>query len=255
MRIAKAFVRFHMRSPTEMGEAEVRAFLSHLINERKLGPSSIRVYVAALKFLYGVTLQRPQVTASIGWPRRVRRLPMILSQAEVAALVAVADSLRLRAMILAGYGAGLRISEVCHLRPMDIQSQRRVIHVHAGKGDKDRIVPLPDALLSALRVYWQATRPTGEWLFPGSVAGAPISRSAVHDHFRLTLARSGVHGRFHFHSLRHAFATHLLEGGADVVTIQALLGHANIRSTLCYLRVRADHLLAAGSPLDRLPTL
>jgi len=252
LRRAKAFAAFHMRPPAEMGEEEVRAFLAHLTDERGLGPNGLRGYIAALKYLYGEVLGRAEVTAWIPWPKKPKRLPTILTQDEVARLILFAGSPRTRAMIMAGYGAGLRASEVRHLRVQDVDSARGVLWVRNGKGAKDRIAPLPGRLLHQLRDYWRQVRPPGPWLFPGQSEDKPLSKTAMNNHFRRAVARAGIERPIVFHNLRHSFATHLMETGTDLPSIQVLLGHTRLKTSMAYLRVRADHLKAITSPLERL---
>jgi len=253
LRCARNFVAFHGRSPRELGEADLRAFVRHLMVVKKLGPDGLRGYLAALKFLYHHTLDRSEEVAWVKLPRKPKRLPSVLSSAEIETLVATAPSPRMRAMILVAYGSGLRVSEVCRLQVGDLDSKRGCIHVHAGKGNKDRLVPLPGRLLGELRQYWKDTRPPGPWLFPGGRPGMPINSATVLTHFRWTVAQSGLPRRVRFHSLRHAFATHQLERGVDLVTLQAMMGHRRLTTTAEYLHVRTDHILAAGSPLDPTP--
>lgn len=253
LRTARALENFHGKAASELGEAEVRAFLRDVIERAKEAPRSLTVRIAALRALFGVTLGRPEVTASLAFPKKPKRLPHIITHADVAALIENAESLRTRCQIMAGYGAGLRISEVRNLQPGDIDSKRGVIVVRAGKGNKDRLAPLPERLLLALRDYWRQTRPTGPWLFPGLDPTKPMSKHAITDAFNRARYLAGLKPPVRFHSLRAAFATHLLEGGADILAIQALLGHTNLSTSLAYLRVRANHLKAIGNPLDRLP--
>ena len=156
---------------------------------------------------------------------------------------------------MAGYGSGLRVSEARSLRIEDIDSARGVLFIHATKGRKDRIAPLPPRLLETLRAWWRLARPKGPWLFPGRPATRPITRQAVYEQFNASLQAAGIRRKVTFHSLRHAFATHLLERGTDLLVIQELLGHAQLHSTMTYLRVRTDHLLATKSPLESLPAL
>ena len=252
IRYARKFAAFHMRSPRELGEPEVRSWLSHLMEERKARPDLLRVHVAALNFLYCEVLGRPEVVSWVPWPKNVRRLPQILSFEEVNALIAHAVTPRMRVMILAGYGAGLRITESCRLRVQDIDSKRGLLFLHATKGNKDRVAPLPQRLLVELREWWKQTRPAGPWLFPGR-NGQPITRQAVNVQFVETVKASGITRKVVYHSLRHAFATHLLEEGVDLMTIQELMGHANLTTSIRYMRVRVDRIRAVGSPLDRLP--
>ncbi len=254
LRYARRFAAFHKRSPREMGEPEVRAWLSHLMEERKSRPDLLRVHVAAINFLYEEVLGRPEVVSWVPWPKNVKRLPQILSHDEVNALLQHAVTPRMRVMIMAGYGAGLRITEACRLRVEDVDSKRGLLFLHATKGNKDRVAPLPARLLGELRQWWRATRPAGPWLFPGKDPSQPITRQAVTVQFVETVKASGVTRKVVFHSLRHAFATHLLEEGIDLMTIQELLGHVNLTTSLRYMRIRVDRILAVGSPLDRLPS-
>lgn len=252
MRCVRGLVDFSGRSPADLDEDVLRAFVTHLLDERKLGPNALTCHIAALKFLYNVTLRRPEPTASLAYPKKPKRLPRILSHAEVVALIDSSETRRTRCMIMAGYGAGLRISEVRALQPCDIDSKRNVIIVRGGKGNKDRVAPLPELLLANLRDYWREARPEGPWLFPGTNPSRPLSKHAITNAFNRARFLAGLTRPIRFHSLRHAFATHLLEAGADILAIQALLGHANLSTSLAYLRVRADHLLDVGNPLDRL---
>jgi site-specific recombinase XerD len=253
LRYAGLFVKFHGKPPAALGEPEVRAFLLHEIEVRGVEPNSTRVAVAALKFLYNVTLSRPEVVVRIPFPKSPKRLPDVPSAEDVLALIDAAPSTMTRALLMLGYGSGLRISEACSVCASHVDSQRKVLKVAGGKGAKDRLTLLPTPLLEALRQLWRETRPPGEWLFPGP-KGRPLSKTAVTRRFKEALAAAGVKRKMTFHSLRHAFATHLLEGGVDVVTIQALLGHANIGTTMRYLRVRTTHIQSVQSPLERLFT-
>jgi len=203
LRNARAFAAFHMRPPAEMGESEVRAFLDYLTTERKLQAHSIGTYIASLKVLYIHILGRPEVVAWIPWPKKPKRLPTILSQEEVAMLLVVAESARTQTMIMAGYGAGLRMSEVRHLRPDDIDSKREVLWVRRGKGAKDRLAPLPPRLLSQFRDYWRLARPEGPWLFPGADPSKPISKNGANQQFRRVVEMSGITRYIRFHNLRH----------------------------------------------------
>ena len=226
---AERFVAFHRRSPKELGAAEIRGFLDHLVRDRKVSRATQVVYVAAIHFLYRTTLDRPGEVQRIPYPRRVsERLPEILSPSEIGQLLAAVSSLKHRAMVMVAYGAGLRVSEVLSLTAADIDSKRMLIRVRAGKGDKDRYVMLSARLLAALRAYWRQ-RPSGDgYLFPSPRPGQPP------------------------HVLRHSFATHLLEAGTDIRVIQALLGHRSLRTTARYALVSRKHVGTVQSPLDAL---
>jgi integrase/recombinase XerD len=251
---ARHFVAHFRRSPEELGEEDVRQFLLHLVNERGVRPTTHRMYVAALKFLFGVTLRRPEVVAAIPWPKIPRTLPDILCRDEVQRLLDAVRSPKHRALLMTAYGAGLRISEACSLEVGDIDSKRMFIHVREGKGAKDRYVMLSPKLLDALRVHWRHGRPRGRYLFPGGFPGAPISASAVHHVLKKAVTAAGLTKRVTFHSLRHGFATHLLEAGADIRTIQRLLGHSSIQTTARYTFVSEKQIARTRSPLDALDT-
>lgn len=250
---AREFVAHFRRPPTELGTDHVREFLLHIVNVRKLGPSSHGVYVSALKFLFEVTLERPEVVASIPAPRRPRVLPDILSHEEVARFFEHVHSMRQRALLMTAYGAGLRVSEACNLRVEDIDSSRMVIHVRGGKGAKDRFVMLSPRLLETLRLYWKTRRPPRPFLFPGRTGDKPITRGAVHKAVRAACLAAGITKHVSPHKLRHAFATHLLEAGTNLRVIQALLGHASINSTARYASLAKLHAQHVTSPLDLLP--
>jgi site-specific recombinase XerD len=252
---AQRFVAYHHQSPTALGEAAVRAFLDHLVGERHVSRATLGVYVAALHFLYGVTLDRPDVVRRIAYPRRVtERLPEILSPGEVTALLAAVRSLKHRAMVMVAYGAGLRVSELCALTAADIDSARMLIHVRAGKGDKDRYVMLSARLLATLRAYWRQRPPRGDYLFPSPRPGQPLSRKAIWHMLRRAAGRARLRKRVTPHVLRHSFATHLLEAGTDIRVIQVLLGHRSLRTTARYALVSRAHVGTVRSPLDTLLT-
>jgi len=251
---ARNFVAFYRQSPTVMGEAEIRKFLLHLVNEEKAGPATVHMYVAAIKFLYSTTLERPEAVAKIPWPKRPQTLPDILTGNEVEQLFREIRSLKHRGILMTAYGAGLRISEACSLGISDLDSKRMLIHVHEGKRSKDRYVMLSQRLLDVLRVYFRSTRPKGPFLFPGLIPGRPITTGAVQRVVKKAVVSCGFTKRVTPHSLRHGFATHLLEMGKDIRTIQRLLGHASIQTTARYTKVTERHIGRTKSPLDLLGT-
>ena len=211
------------------------------------------VYVAAIHFLYRVTLDRPGEVRRIPFPRRVsERLPEILSVLEVERLLGAVSRPKHRAMLIVAYGAGLRVSELCALIPTDIDSQRMLIRVRAGKGDKDRYVMLSPRLLATLRAYWRLRPPRGPYLFPSPRPGKALSRMAVFHVVRRAARRAGLRKRVNPHMLRHCFATHLLEAGTDIRVIQVLLGHRSLRTTARYVLVSREHVGTVKSPLDAL---
>jgi len=254
LRRARNFVAFHGRSPTEMGEGEIRKFLLHLVKEKKVAPATHHMYVAAIKFLYSTTLRHPELVANIPWPKRPRTLPDILTGDEVERLFRQIRSLKHRAILMTAYGAGLRISEACALKAADIDSKRMLLHIHEGKGSKDRYVMLSERLLDVLRTYWKTARPPQPFLFPGDIPGRPITTGAVQRFLHEVVVRCGFTKRVTAHSLRHGFATHLLETGEDIRTIQRLLGHSSIQTTARYTKVTERHIGRTKSPLDLIGT-
>lgn len=249
---ARGLAAFHHRSPAEMGEEDVRAYLVHLVNERKVGPSTLNVCISALKFLFGVTLGRPEVMQSFGRAKKVKKLPEVLSGTEIEAVLGAIRMPNYRALMTTVYAAGLRIGEACRLRVEDIDSARMLLLVRNGKGGKDRAVMLSVRLLTILREYWRAERPRLPYLFWGS--RGPIDTETVRKVLRAAAAQSGVTKRVTPHLLRHSFATHLLEAGTNVRTIQALLGHSSLETTQLYTHVSNGLIGRTKSPLDLLPT-
>jgi integrase/recombinase XerD len=251
----RKFAAFFKRSPEELGEAEIRQFLLHHIEVQQLSYDSYRQIRAALKFLYTVTLKRPWAVAHIPIPKRPqRRLPQVLTAQELTALFDALQSPKYRALLMACYAAGLRIGEACALRVADIDSQRMVLRIRDGKGGKERLTLLSPRLLALLRRYWLIDKPS-EWLFPGQSPAQPIDPDTVRTVFRRACNQAGLEKPCTPHSLRHSFATHLLDAGADLVLIQALLGHQSIRTTSRYTHVSTERLQKTPSPLDRLPPL
>ncbi|MBP0639673.1 site-specific integrase [Cupriavidus sp. AcVe19-6a] len=246
------FAQHFRRSPDVLGPEEIRAWLVYLREERKLAPSSLFPAVGALRFLYRVTLRRPWSDEDFPLPKKPVRLPVILSLEEIASFFESITSLKHRTILMTAYAAGLRVSEAVHLKVIDIDSQGMMIRVEQGKNRKDRYVMLSPRLLEILRLYWHETRPR-EWLFPGDIPGQPISRSAVGLACRTAPQRSGIRKPITPHSLRHAFATHLLESGADVRRIQLLMGHRSLATTARYLKVATSTVCATASPFDLLP--
>jgi integrase/recombinase XerD len=244
---------FHC-SPDAMGPEKIREYQLHLVEHRKLAPSSISIAVSALRFLYKVTLKRPWAPDEIPMPKTPSKLPVILSPEEVLRFLECVDSTKHRAILMAAYAAGLRVSEATHLKVTDIDSQRMMLRVDQGKCAKDRYVMLSPRLLEELRTYWRAGRPK-TWLFPGDIPGSPITRYAVNQACEKARRCSGIQKPITPHSLRHAFATHLLERGTDVRRIQLLMGHRSLATTTRYLKVATSSICSITSPLDLLPDL
>lgn len=249
---AASFVRHFGKPPAKMGRVEVRDYLLHLLEKRKVKPATYNVHAAALRFLYSCTLKRPEEVAWLGHLKVKHRLPAILSVEEIEQLLDELPSLKLQVIVMAAYGSGLRVSEACRLRVEDIDSGRMVIHVCQGKGDRDRHTMLPKRLLELLRAYWKQTRPLGPELFPGRKPGTVLSRNAVNKALKKATKRAGIKKRVTPHALRHAFATHLLDAGADLRTLQVLLGHASIRTTVRYAQVSPASIRRTKSPADQL---
>jgi integrase/recombinase XerD len=247
----RLFVAHFMKSPGQLGTEQVKTFLLHLMRERKAGPSTVRVYLAALTFLYRYVLRMPGVVDDLPYPRVPHRLPDVLSREEVAQLLASVRSLKFRTILTTAYAAGLRISEALRLRVTDIDSQRMVLHIRGAKQAKDRLVLLSPQLLAMLRHYWVEAKAHGLLLFPGGL-GRPVHIDVIRRAFRATVNEVGFRKRVTLHSLRHGFATHLLEAGTDIRVIQALLGHANLQTTAHYTRVSTRNFQRVTSPLDGL---
>lgn len=246
------FARHFGQSPERLGREDIRAYRLYLAQDKHLAANSISVAVAALRFFYTVTLKQAwTVDADIPTCRLPQKLPQVLSQKEVGQFLDAVESLKHRVILTVCYAAGLRVSEAVRLKPAAIDSRRMVIRVEEGKGRKDRYVMLSPKLLDILRDYWKATRPT-EWLFPGDRPGRPITRFAVERVCQETRQRSDITKPVTPHSLRHAFAVHLLESGADLRTIQLLLGHRSLTTTSRYLRIATSKVCATASPLDSL---
>ena len=249
-----AFARHFDRSPEALGPEQVRAYQVHLIEERKLAAGSLSVVAAALRFLYKITLRRPWNGDDIPMPKRPLKLPIVLSPEEVVRFLACVASTKHRAILTTIYASGLRVSEAVQLRPADIDSSRMVLRVDQGKGGKDRYVMLSPRLLEVLRDYWRVERPK-LWLFPGDGAGRHITKNAVEQACQKAQRAVGIDKPVTPHSLRHAFATHLLEAGTDVRRIQLLLGHRSLATTSRYLKIATSSLCATVSPFDQLPDL
>lgn len=247
------FARHFNKSPEQLGPEEIRAYQVYLTNEKKLAPGSVLIAVAALRFLYKVSLKRDwQFDDVIPAPKKPLKLPVILSPEEVMHFLGCIASPKHRAILTICYAAGLRISETVFLKPTDIDSQRMVIRVDQGKGQKDRYVMLSPTLLEILRSWWRMNKPR-HWLFPGDIPGHHISRTAVEKICQQARRTSGIHKPITPHLLRHAFSVHLLESGTDLRTIQLLLGHRSLATTAQYLRIATNKVCSTTSPLDLLP--
>src|SRR4051794_32039223 len=244
------FSRFFGRAPDRLGVEEVRAYQLHLAG---LGRSwsHINQVSCALRFFFGVTLGRRRASARIVSARQPRKLPVVLSGDEITRFLEAVPGLRSRAALTAAYGAGLRVAEVAALKVSDLDSSRMLIRVEHGKGGKDRYVMLSPQLLAILRAYWRLAKP-GYWLFPGRDAGRPVSTGTLQAACRTAVREAGLDKPVTVHTLRHSFATHLLEGGTDIRIIQVLLGHSRLATTAIYTRVATSVIAGTASPLDNL---
>ena len=254
VRSVSEFAKHFHQSPESLGPEEIRSWQLFLLNEKRVKLSTYIQAICALRFFYRNTLNRKIEIDRIPLPRYEKKLPLILSREEVKALLEAPRNLSHRAILATMYGAGLRASEATKLKVHDIDGERKVIWVRGGKGQKDRQVMLSGPLREVLAAYWRWKHPT-EWLFPGKLPGSHITREGVFDICRKAAQRAGIDKPVNPHSLRHAFATHLLDDGANIVVIQALLGHANLKTTSRYLHVADSTVRSVKSPLETLGTV
>lgn len=249
----KSFAFHFHRSPAEMSDEEIRQYLHYLIEEKKASQAAISQTYSALKFFYETTLKRDWNGFRIPRSKMAKRLPVVLSQQEVEAIFSATRNLKHRAIFMTIYSAGLRVSEAVHLKVSDIDSQRMVIRVEQGKGAKDRYTLLAQRTLEVLRDYWRAYRPK-DWLFPGQPRKESLSVSSVQQSFKKVLQEAGIKKHATVHTLRHSFATHLLEGRTDLYQVQRLLGHTTPKTTTVYLHLSRKDLGGVRSPIDFLQT-
>jgi integrase/recombinase XerD len=252
LRQVSLFARHFGKSPEQLGPQEIRTYQIYLAEERKVSVGTRIVAVSALRFLYAVSLKRDWTVQLIPTPKKDHRLPVILSPQEVLQLLQAAPSFPHHVIFSTMYGTGMRVSEAVHLRAANIDSQRMMIRIELSKGHKDRDVQLSPKLLELLRCYWRKVRP-GAWMFPGQIPNQPLCRYAVGDAVAQASRRAGLTKHTTPHSLRHAYAVHLLEAGTDIRKIQLLLGHRSLSTTARYLRLATTTVCATTSPLDLLP--
>jgi integrase/recombinase XerD len=244
------------QSPETLGAEEIRRFQLYLLNEQKLAPGTVETRMAALRFLYKKTLKRRDLAYDdLIFPKTPQKLPVVLSQEEVKRLIEAAPNLLHRTLLMVLYSTGVRRTEASLLKVRDIDSERRVVHVRQGKGSRDRDLPLTPKLLAALRQYWLWKKPRN-YLFPSTPGHRgverPISDETIWYACKRAAARAGIKKPIGPHTLRHSFATHLLEAGADLRTIQLLLGHRELKHTIIYLHLSQRHLHAAINPLEQI---
>ena len=256
IRTVEDFARYFQRPPNQLGLEAIRKYQAHLFRDRKLAGNTVSQRLAALRFFYLKTLRRSWNLSLTPYPKKARRLPSVLSQEEVARLIDAADSMFHRTILMTLYATGVRRAELIRLQLTDINSRRMIVHVRGGKGRKDRDVMLSRQLLVSLRKYLRGLhRRPKLWLFPGGAwhtGKDPISLSVPWNACHEAALRAGITKPVHPHTLRHCFATHLLEAGADLRTIQILLGHRDLEETALYLHLSARHLSTVASPLDSL---
>ena len=250
LREVENLAKYFNRSPAELGEAELKKYMLYMINERHLSEGTFRFYVAGLKFLYRTTLKREWPVEKIKHPRSKRKLPVVLDLSEVEALFAVTKNLKHKAMLMITYSSGLRVSETARLKMTDIDSKRMTVRVSDGKGGKDRHSILSRTALEHLRQYWRKYRPT-EWLFEGQKKDGHITVHSIQLMFYAARKRAGLTKPASVHTLRHSFATHLIEAGTSLHHVQLLLGHRSPTTTTVYLHVSRLNLSQVISPLDK----
>jgi integrase/recombinase XerD len=250
VRHVRTFTAFLGRSPDTASSEDLRRYQLHLA-QQQIGAPTINAAIAALRFFFTVTLERPDLVRPLRVVTEPRRAPVVLSHEEVARLIEAAPGLKYRAALSVAYGAGLRVSEVANLKVSDIDSQRMTLRVEQGKGQRDRTVMLSPQRLELLRAWWRAARPP-VWLFPGQNPINPITPRQLNRAVTAAKDLAGISKRVSPHTLRHSFATHLLEQGADIRVIQVLLGHAKLETTALYTRVAVSTIRDVESPLERL---
>jgi integrase/recombinase XerD len=257
LRAVEDFAQYFKMSPDKLRPEHIRQYQAHLFTDRKLDAISVAQQLSALRFFFLKTLKRPWMVEDMPFPKRPIRLPQVLSQEEVERLIQCAGSPLHRIWLLMLYATGMRREELVRLKIGDIDSDRMLIRIRQGKGKKDRDVMLSPRLLQELRQYWRLANPKPKtYLFPGKGshqnADVPIDSRSIFNAVQQAAKRAGIDKRVHPHTLRHSFATHLLESGADLRTIQVLLGHADLKTTCRYLHLSERHLKATASPLDSL---
>jgi site-specific recombinase XerD len=255
LKIVEDFARHFHRPPDQLGKEHIRAYQVYLLQERKLGVRTVGLHTAALRFFFCKTLKRAYPVEEVPYPRAPRRLPVILTREEAVRMIDSASNLFHRALLITMYSTGMRRAELCNLKVEDIDSTRMIIHIRQGKRGKDRDVPLSPKVLETLREYWRWMKPK-TYLFPGTINGSradkPITHKVLWEACREAAERAGIIKAVRPHLLRHSFATHLVEAGADLPTVQALLGHADLKPTSIYLHLSERHIKAAGTPLDNM---
>ena len=250
----RRFAEYFHRSPDQLGSEDIRKYQLHLLFDRKVHPRTVRLQTSALRFLFAKVLKQRYSRDDLPLPRLLRRqIPVVLSPEEVARMIDGTANLRHRTILMTLYSTGVRCSELCHLRPEDIDKERMVVRIRQGKGGKDREVPLSPKLLEQLRTYYRSVKRRNGWLFPSLLTRSPdqpITSKTVWHACREATQRAGITKAVHPHTLRHSFATHLFDNGAELPVIQTLLGHADPRDTMIYLHLATRKLREAPNPLE-----
>ncbi len=245
------FAKHFGKSPEKLGIKHIRSFQVHLVDEKRCSWTVLNQTVCALRFLYLTTLNKSWSVRHIPYAKGEKKLPVVLSQREAAKLLSVIDNMKHLTMVLLGYSGGLRISEIANIQIKDIDSERMVINIRQGKGRKDRIVPLSPTLLEIARQHWLINRPDG-FLFPGRVSSRPVSTSTIGNAVKKAAKAARIKKNVTTHTLRHSFATHHLEAGTDLRTVQMMMGHTSLKTTSIYLHVSTDRIRSAKTPIELL---
>lgn len=252
----KEFAAYYHKPPDKLGLNEINAYQLHLLRDLKLAPRTVQVHMAGVRFFFVRTLKRHYPPTEFRYPKMPERLPVVLSQDEVRRMIEAATTLVHRTILMTLYSTGMRRAELSRLMVGDIDRERMVIHIKQGKGSKDRDLPLSPKLLETIREFWRWKKPRG-YLFPGEAKGGSngdhLSPKAIYLACKGAARRAGIQKNVGPHTLRHSFATHLVESGADLRTVQLLLGHARLEQTMIYLHLSQRHIRACQNPLDALP--
>jgi site-specific recombinase XerD len=243
---------YYDKASDQMGETEINEYLYYLLTEKHNNPSSVNTYNSALRFVYGVTLDRVLNYKKLPRLKQTRRIPQLFTKEEIRKIIDSADALSHKAMLMLAYGSGLRLSEITHLKISDVESMQMRILVRHGKGDRDRYAMLPQMTLEMLRDYWKESRPK-DWLFESPRTGGKYHERTLQDAFKSALEKSGVKKKGTIHTLRHCFATHLYEEGHNLLAMKKLLGHVRIDTTAWYTQLADSEVLKLKSPIDSLP--
>ena len=249
---ADKFCQYFGKTADQLGPEEIREYQLYLVNEKKVGWSSFNQAVCGLRFLYEVTFRKNWAVRHIPFGKRPKKLPVVLSDEEASRLLTCVENRKHRAVLTTCYGAGLRLSEATHLQIKHIDGTRGQLHIVEGKGRKERLVPASPRLLQELREYWKLGRPQ-KFLFPGKTPDRPLSSTTIQKAMKLAVAKAGIRKPATPHTLRHSWATGMLEAGVDLLTISKILGHASFVTTMIYLHVRRQHFDRTPSPIDWLP--